>query len=726
MTPVLRTASGEEIALDPVTIASNASTSVRVNEALLKHSPGLLSQPGAYGSVVFRFASFHATNVYATTVVSMQAQPIAFPVARPVALLGAGSRGSLEGIWWQPRSGLTDVLIISNSSEKRISGNLSLFDASGRRWRGALALAPHQTRRMATSELLHKAGFSGSYGGISFEVAGFASALDGVHFMYDEASKSSFSLDMSRRNPQQAEAQQRLGSQPNQWASYSPMLALRTPDPAAGLPASTELQPTILVHNTTSGNVSASLTLDWRGESGRGESKLPNLELAPFATQQFEIAPMQKQLGIPPDAHWAQVTLSGMTSRNELIAVASSSDLRGRYNLATPFSDNVGGSFSAGEWRVDTTHNHIIAVTNCGQKPAEILLTLHYDNGGRSYQMQQTIQPGDQMWANLADLARLRIPDRDGSVLPATAAAGTYEIQDISDANGELVPGALALDTTFGFHTRPATQKCCGDTGVVWSPDVFDFSGLGETDPATIIATDSCSGAILDISDGFGDWWSSNTGVAIVTTRTVQSVAPGTTTATTSGEVYADIDGNCSFVPWQTTAPVTVKPQITSIAPNNGQVAGVSQVTISGSGFGASPTVNVSPIGVAVSGTKVDPTGTSISVMFTIPSTTTAGPYSVTVSVPSSDGGASQTSNSVTFNVTACASITNFQRKSWRAITSTGELDITYLWNSSTGNLSDLAACQQSEYVTYPGTSAPIPGRDHRLARHQLTRQPWE
>jgi hypothetical protein len=41
VTPVLRVASGEEIPLDPVTIPSNVSVSVWVNEGLLKHSPSL-------------------------------------------------------------------------------------------------------------------------------------------------------------------------------------------------------------------------------------------------------------------------------------------------------------------------------------------------------------------------------------------------------------------------------------------------------------------------------------------------------------------------------------------------------------------------------------------------------------------------------------------------------------------------------------------------------------
>src|SRR5580693_3102963 len=56
---------------------------------------------------------------------------------------------------------------------------------------------------------------------------------------------------------------------------------------------------------------------------------------------------------------------------------------------------------AGGEWRADSTHNQLIAVTNSGQKPVETLLSLHYANGEKIYEMQQTIAPGDQMWVNL-------------------------------------------------------------------------------------------------------------------------------------------------------------------------------------------------------------------------------------------------------------------------------------------------------------------------------------
>jgi C-terminal processing protease CtpA/Prc len=154
-----------------------------------------------------------------------------------------------------------------------------------------------------------------------------------------------------------------------------------------------------------------------------------------------------------------------------------------------------------------------------------------------------------------------------------------------------------------------------------------------------------------------------------------------------------------AYLTWQGST----KPTISTIAPSTGQAGGVSPVAISGTGFGAGSTVNISPGGIGgVSGVSVSPDGTLINAAFNISGSAAVGPYSVTVSVPSANG--LQTSNSVTFTVTACASFTNFQRQSWSAKPATGELDINYTWSASTGNQSDLAACQLAEYVTYPGS----------------------
>jgi hypothetical protein len=79
--------------------------------------------------------------------------------------------------------------------------------------------------------------------------------------------------------------------------------------------------------------------------------------------------------------------------------------------------------WAGGQFQVDSTHNALIAVTNGGDRPTDALLTVHYDNGHQKYEIQQTIQSGDQMWLNLSDLIHHSVPDRKGRMLPADLTA---------------------------------------------------------------------------------------------------------------------------------------------------------------------------------------------------------------------------------------------------------------------------------------------------------------
>lgn len=562
VTPVLRLASGEEISLDAVTVLPNASTSVWVNQQLLKNSTRLLSQPGSYGSVAFRFTSFHSRNLHAASSLWLHGQPIgftipAFPAAASEAWPHAALAGSQEGIWWQPKPIANDLLIFSNSSERPLTGALWLSDASGNRWSQRMPLAAHQTIRLNMTQLLARAGLAGQYGGIRFEVPENAGALVSVHLIYDEVASSSSEMQMFALDPAET-PQQHGGTGNKQWTAYAPMLALRNPDPTAGLPAGTMLQPTIFVRNVTGKNVSAVVTLSWNGASGNGQAKLPTLELAPFATQQLQIGAAQKQLGIPDDAHWALATVS-TAEANEVIAVASSADATGKYSLPTEFSAYPAGHYAGGEWRVDTSHNQIISVTNSGQKPADTILTLHYGDGKKTYQMQQAVAPGGQMQVNVADLIRGRVPDSKGNVLPADVSIGTYDVQQLKAAGrGSLIEGSMALNGAYGFNARSQYANCCATPGAWWDPDSFDF-GFG--DPFTtagIDGVDPCDNDPLDLTDDFDDWWSSNPAVAQVTTAKVTPEGEGTTTGWAEGLVMEGVGGYCAVEEVEVEAPITV------------------------------------------------------------------------------------------------------------------------------------------------------------------------
>jgi hypothetical protein len=555
VTPVLRLASGQEISLDATTIPPNSSVSVWVNEGLLAHSPDYLSQPGSFGSVVFRYTSLSAMNLHATVVLMIQGEPVAAPIPAH-----SGGRpmppGSLEGIWWQPHAGLNDVLVIGNHSDKKISGTLSLYDAAGKQWSEPLVLDPRQTQRMATSDLVQRSGLTGNYGGISISLPSSASAVDAVHFMYDEVSKFSASLELFTHDPG-ATLHQRADNDAKYWTMWAPMLALRNPDPALNLPHGTVLQPNIFVRNTTAKGIVAELGLTWRGDSGTGQVKLPELQLPPFATSQLQIGTMRQLLRIPDNAHWASVALTTTASPDDLIALATSVDASGRYNLATRFTGGIGGHFVGGEWPVDANHNEIAAITNIGAKPTNALLTLHYDNGEKHYEMQQAIQPGDQMWVNIAELVRNRVPDRNGNTLPVDLGSVTYDLRDLTPGGHGLMVNALAADASHPSGPVPLYANCCGYDAIGFDPSALDVV-FGTSDPLSVDGTDECDGVDQNISADFGDWGSDNSGIAQVARGKVTGMDAGSTSGFANGNVLIGAGGYCAYDPEEETLPITV------------------------------------------------------------------------------------------------------------------------------------------------------------------------
>ena len=180
------------------------------------------------------------------------------------------------------------------------------------------------------------------------------------------------------------------------------------------------------------------------------------------------------------------------------------------------------------------------------------------DGGKRKYELQQTIASGGQMWVNLAQLIRNRVPDRKGNVLPVDLQSVTYELRDLTPAGHGLIANAMALDSSFGPQATPGFLRCCGTDDPGWDPDAFTviIDGL---EYGSISGIDQCTGLPVDITPDFTDWWSGNSAVATVSTKQVQGVGAGSTDAYASGEVEAGNGGYCTLVPAQAVAPVTVQ-----------------------------------------------------------------------------------------------------------------------------------------------------------------------
>jgi len=217
--------------------------------------------------------------------------------------------------------------------------------------------------------------------------------------------------------------------------------------------------------------------------------------------------------------------------------VAASYDDSLRYGAQTPFSDQLTFQWEGGMWQYDPYHNSIITGGNGGAKPTRAAFTIfYYNQGTQRYDLEQTLQPEEQMWIDVGKLIREHVPDKNGKTLPADLTSGSYEFRDLTNIGvGALFEGKVIYDKTYG-HVAYGCGICCG----YYQPKFFFDPLLVPVSSTTgngVEALNQCTRAYDDVSWVFdGNWASANTSIATVDYYgTHTGVSPGSTTSSTSG-----------------------------------------------------------------------------------------------------------------------------------------------------------------------------------------------
>jgi hypothetical protein len=98
-------------------------------------------------------------------------------------------------------------------------------------------------------------------------------------------------------------------------------------------------------------------------------------------------------------------------------------------------------------------------------------LTLFYNNGKSSYTIERLLEPDQQLWADVGEIIRDQIPDKNGKTIPPNTMMGSYELRDLDHLDiGNLYEGKLVLDKTWG-HGYYGCMNCCGSDGVWMDPN---------------------------------------------------------------------------------------------------------------------------------------------------------------------------------------------------------------------------------------------------------------
>jgi hypothetical protein len=527
--PVLRIANGSETALAPVTIKPQEVTAIDIDKAIGTTAPQLV---GTYGSLLLRYRSSGSRSLYAALMVRNIGHPFAFHIDASVESqqYQAGSR---EGIWWLPKETTSDYLILTNQGQAILPVDLSLYDAAGGANRQNVLLGPHETVRYSVRKLLNAAHLTGSYGGIKVSASSHAGSLDTLHFLFDDTAGFAAILKMFDHNPNSnIEEMDFAGT--GIWTLRAPMLALSNPDPALAFPSGTTLQPQLFIRNTSDQSASAALRFNWRTSSSTGSASGPSLRLNPHETRRIDVAALQSGGLLPKQANWTSVTLTTNGSPDDVVAVAASYDQTLRYGAQTPFSDQLSFKWAGGMWEYDPYHSSIITAGNGGTKTTQAAFTIFYNQGAEKYELEQTLQPDEQMWIDVGKLIREHVPDKTGKILPADLTSGSYEFRDLTDIGvGSLFEGKVIYDKTYGHAAYGCADCCAYDAATtIYDPLGIPFQG-NSTNGVT--ALESCVGAYGDVSSYFyNNWSTANTAIATVNaTGKHTGVAVGSTTSTT-------------------------------------------------------------------------------------------------------------------------------------------------------------------------------------------------
>ena len=629
VTPVLRSADGNEISLPRVTMKPQAVRTINLSSAIDTSAPELANK---YGSVVLRYHSAAQRNLYAAMMLHDTGHPIAFHIDAMGESADYDS-GSREGIWWLPSASTRDILVLTNQGKERMEVDVALYDASGKDMRQQIALGPRQTERLSVRQLVAKGGLTGEYGGIRIQARTHGGSLDTLHAIYDEDAGFSALLKMFDHDPG-AKMEARDFNRTGKWTYRAPMLALTSPDPALNFPSETVLHPQVFLRNTGGRSMKVNLRLNWRSEDATGKTAAPDVVLKPFETRLVDVSQLQAGMQIPKDAHWASVILTSDGPPDELIAVSASYDQTLRYGAQTPFSDQLSSKWKGGQWEYDLMHDSIITAGNGGTTPIRAAFTVYYNDGQQKYELEQTLEPDEQMWMDIGKLIKEQVPGKDGKLLPVTLTTGSYEFRDLTHPGiGMLFEGKVIYDKSYGHAMYGCAACCAAAVGAVYVQYNPFYNPIGPGYTNGVYEHDDC-GDVDDISSDFYNWNTANHAIATTTIYgTHTGVSVGNTTSSTTGYVvHTNGRNGCYEIPGSASGPTDVNaPSITSISPSKLPVGGSGvQVTISGTGFGPSAGLNL-PSGVTSSGQHTS--DTQITVTLTAGYSSTIGNANISVTI---------------------------------------------------------------------------------------------
>lgn len=642
--PTLYLRSGEELPLEPLTLGPRETAVVNINQALAAFLHDSLGDRQR-GSLEVDFLAPNDQALMGTVSVTNPTNGIAWNF-RLYTVNSSNPAAPVRGLFWFPDEKTKGLVEIQNASEDFITVSPS-FEIKGAKYSlPPTRVAPDQGFTLDLREELRKLGLvSIRAGGIELAYDGPGDALKAHEVLFN---REGFSTEVDLL--------------PSQSHKISHPLALRTPqfavgpaDPRMGLPPETSFEPTLVLHNFESSELSATLFVNFHNGGTPAEKQFP-VSLPSGETQVLALYPLLKNL-VPSDTHWASLEIQYSSNQNALAAALVSTSRDGEHSIRSVLNWVMGSASDGPFWQADAAHDTLIGMYNADTQPAKVSVSIDYYIGSERHQHKLPplmIPARSARQVDVGDILAAGEPDANGDVIPPEVSFGGYRVQKVGPRiNQVLITQSLLFDSGAKSYLT-FYNTCCGYLNIAFSPNTLQ-GPAGDFDQLVIQAQDTCGGNTIDVTNS-GNFGTLNSSIATVGAGNGQAslVAVGQTTLTSQLD-YFEKDfflGDCSSASAGSNTPTSVV-RVTFSPPISYVVVGQTAST----NATVAPTNNTTPISLNVTSaaTVVSPTGTFTTNTGVVVKGLTVGTATLTATVPNPEGGAPIPVGATSFPVTSAA-----------------------------------------------------------------------
>lgn len=625
--PILFSLSGERYDISPITLDKTSTQSFDLNEWVV--SAGDNFRQGSI-HVLYSGESLEVAGMLVMTD-STRSKIFDQELTEPKSDFRSSQ---LEGVWWLPGQRSEIRISLSNTTDQSVS----VFIEATRQTAETLQLNPHETHLLTLFDSTdHSHQFGGTrFGGISIKHSGVPGAIIACGFVQQKSTGYSSIVEFT--DPQTAKSSRLDGA------------GLRIKNTL-----SEPMKHVAVIRNIGDASTNVIVRMPYTLIDGStSKVSLPDIQLEPREIKEIDLTRFIRHQTRNQAVDAAGIELIYTGGPGSVIGMVRSYLPRGTSVFRVMLRDANSISSSTGTYplNLDKGFSTIVYVKNTTGDPEKFTFDITY-NGGAYTLPVQTIEGGQTLEFDIRKYRDDQVPDLQGRKLPLEIANGQIHWSVKGKNVNPLIGRVELVDTANQVSMTAACHVCCPDSDV----------GLSISPTSAVILLDGSVQftAYADREDCFsnphgfypidsGSWSTSNPSIARVDPTgyvTGQGAGLATIQVAYHGETYTlDESINvCDMGAYDGTAQaqVTVAPRIDAIAPGQGVKGTTVGVTITGNGFGSSPTIQVAGGGITASVTSYS--ATSINANFSIADSATGGDHGVTVNV----GGI--TSNSVNFYV---------------------------------------------------------------------------